>query len=92
MPASIGLIRTDEKGGRGRGCGGRFLASGVQRLRLVEPDDPWRRCSFEAHGAVPASRCGPPLPGERSSPLGCAGYRRRSAQSHGMQHRFVGVG
>jgi hypothetical protein len=26
MPASIGLIRTDEKGGRGRGCGGRFLS------------------------------------------------------------------
>jgi hypothetical protein len=26
MPASIGLIRTDEKGGRGRGCGGRLLS------------------------------------------------------------------
>src|ERR671925_373077 len=48
MPASIGLIRTDEKGGRGRGCVRPLpVASGEQRLRLVEPDDPWRRCSFE---------------------------------------------
>ena len=49
MPASIGLIRTDEKGGRGRGCGGRFLSRRANSACASwNPDDPWRRRSFEA--------------------------------------------